>query len=276
VATGAHHDDAAAGATAGVTAGTHLGRVALDVRDLTVRIGGRTVLDDVSWRVGQGVVALVGPNGSGKTTLLSVLATLRPARSGSVHLCGHDLRTVAGAAAARARLGYLPQEPTALGHLTVAEAVEYAAWLKRVPRRRRADLVTAALVDLDLVERAHDRMGRLSGGTRQRAHIAQAVVHRPDVLLLDEPSTAVDAEHRVDLRHTLRRLAAGRLVVLSTHLTEDVELLADRVCALAGGRLAFDGTPDELVALGAADAERTGAAEPARAIERGLRAVAAR
>jgi ABC-2 type transport system ATP-binding protein len=248
----------------------------VDVGGLTVRIGRRTVLADVSWRVTEGVAALVGPNGSGKTTLLSVLSTLRPVRTGAVRVAGQDLGTVAGSAAARARTGYLPQEPTGLGHLTVAEAVVYAAWLKRVPRRVRTALVSDALEELDLVEHADDRLSRLSGGTRQRAYIAQAVVHRPAVLLLDEPSTAVDAEHRVELRRTLRRLARGRLVVLSTHLTEDVELLADRVLALDDGRVAFDGTPAELVAIGAASQHDHGAAddEPSRAIERGLRAVA--
>ena len=253
------------------------GDAMVEVSGLTVRLGGRTVLEDVTWAVDGGVVVLVGANGSGKTTLLSVLATLRTPRTGSVRLCGHDLRSRRGASAARAALGYLPQEPGALGHLTVAEAVEYAAWLKRVPARERPHRVTAALVDLDLVDRARDRLSRLSGGTRQRAYIAQAVVHRPDVLLLDEPSTAVDAEHRVELRRTLRRLAAGRLVVLSSHLTEDVELLADRVCALHDGSVAFEGTPAELVALGAVAAGDAGEdAEPARAIERGLRAVVRR
>jgi ABC-2 type transport system ATP-binding protein len=205
--------------------------------------------------------------------LLRVLATLRRADAGRVEVGGHDVRRPSGATAARLQLGYLPQQPTALMHLRVREAVEYAAWLKRVPRGERADRVTAALVDLDLVHRAADRVGALSGGTRQRAHIAQAIVHGPDVLLLDEPTTGVDAEHRVELRQILRRLARGRLVVLSTHLTEDIELLADRVTGLDHGRVRFDGTPTELALVGEAAGGGTDEAEPARAIERGLRAL---
>ncbi len=256
--------------------GAPVGAPGLRVDALTVRYRGHAVLADLTVAAERGVVVLVGPNGSGKTTLLRVLATLRRPQAGSAHLAGHDLRTVRGAARARHALGYLPQDPEALSHLRVHEAVEYAAWLKRVPRRERADRVTAALVDLDLVGRAGDRLGALSGGTRQRAHIAQAVVHRPSVLLLDEPSTGVDAEHRVELRQVLRRLAAGRLVVLSTHLTEDIELLADRVVALDAGRVRFDGTPNELAALGTHEAAGDLAGEPARAIERGLRALGSR
>ena len=247
---------------------------------LTVRYRSRTVLDDLSVEASQGIVVLVGPNGSGKTTLLRVLATLRRADAGGAFLNGHDLGTLRGGARARRALGYLPQDPAALAHLQVAEAVEYAAWLKGVPPRERPDRVTAALVDLDLVGRAHDTLGSLSGGTRQRAYIAQAIVHRPDVLLLDEPSAGVDAEHRVELRQVLRRLAGGRLVVLSSHLTEDIELLADRVVALDAGRVRFEGTPDQLAALGASPGAGGTAgdppAEPARAIERGLRALGPR
>lgn len=255
--------------------GSHPGS-GLRVDSLTVRYGRRTVLTDLTWQADGGVVALVGPNGSGKSTLLRVLATLHRAHAGGVRVCGHDVRSPSGATAARQALGYLPQEPTALTRLRVREAVEYAAWLKRVPRVCRADMVTAALVDLDLTHRADDRIGALSGGTRQRAHIAQAIVHRPAVLLLDEPTTGVDAEHRVELRRTLRRLAQGRLVVLSTHLTEDIELLADRVTALDAGRVHFDGTPEQLAQVGRAGDDAQPDAEPARAIEQGLRSLGTR
>jgi ABC-2 type transport system ATP-binding protein len=197
---------------------------------------------------------------------------LRRPDGGSVSLGGHDLASPGGAARARRELGFLPQDPEPLAHLRVDEAIVYAAWLKGVPRRERAARVDEMLEALDLTAVSSSRLRTLSGGTRQRAHLAQAMVHRPRVLLLDEPSTGVDAEHRVDLRATLRRLALGRLVVMSTHLTEDIELLADRVLALESGRVRFDGTPAELADLagpGPSD-------EPARAIERGLRALGRR
>jgi ABC-2 type transport system ATP-binding protein len=228
----------------------------------------------VSLETGSGVTVLVGSNGSGKTTLLRALATLCRPAAGSASVAGHDVRTRSGAAAARRVSGFLPQEPTALHHLRVAEALTYAAWLKGVPSRQRAGHVEEALAALDLVARADDRLGALSGGTRQRAYIGQAIVHRPDVVLLDEPSTGVDTEHRVELRAILRRLAVGRVVVFSTHLTEDIELLADRVVALTDGRLTFEGSPTELAALAGPDGSDAGTDEPARAIERGLRSLA--
>src|SRR5207342_75472 len=116
-----------------------------------------------------GVTVLTGPNGSGKSTLLRVLATLHRAQGGDLTVAGHDLRTRAGAAAARRCLGFLPQGGAPLGHLRVDESVAYAAWLKGVDRRRRGSLVERALADLDLTARAGDRLSALSGGTRQRA-----------------------------------------------------------------------------------------------------------
>jgi ABC-2 type transport system ATP-binding protein len=234
---------------------------------LTVRYRRRAVLSELTLDVGPGVTVLVGPNGSGKTTLLRVLATLRRPDAGRAWLGGHDLCTPDGASWARRELGYLPQGGDPLGHLTVIEAVGYAAWLKGVPGRQRARRVAEAVDQLDLGPVAGNRLSTLSGGTRQRAYIALAVVHGPRVLLLDEPTTGVDAEHRVDLRATLRALAPGRVVLLSSHLTEDIELLADRVVALAEGWLRFEGSPDELAALAGPGA----VAEPARAIEHGLR-----
>jgi len=243
---------------------------AVVVERLTVLRSGRPVLDDLSFQLDGGVLALVGANGAGKSTLLRVLATLLPASSGRVCVGGHAMQRRSGAAAARTCLGYLGQDPQHSGHLTVAEAVEYAAWLKAVPRRTRRAMVDSTLVDLDLTELADTRLAVLSGGTRRRAHLAQAIVHRPAVLLLDEPTTGLDSGHRAEFQQLLRRLAVGRVVVLCTHLSEDVQAIADRVIALADGRITFDGSPGELAALGAAANDRPTDAST-WAIERGLR-----
>lgn len=121
--------------------------------------------------------------------------------------------------------------------------------------------------ELNLTDVADARLRSLSGGNRRRAHIAQAVVHEPAVLLLDEPTTGIDVEHRVELRTYLARTGRTRCVVLSTHHTEDIELLADRIVSLRAGHIVFDGTPTELMAR--ADAGATTAA--ARSVERALR-----
>ncbi|MFE7093893.1 ABC transporter ATP-binding protein [Streptomyces erythrochromogenes] len=238
----------------------------LDVRDLVVRYRARTALDIPSLSLRPGITALTGSNGSGKTTLLKACALLLRPTAGSVCLGGRapeDRRS--SLRRYRAAIGYLPQAPDFPGHFTVHEAIAYSAWLRGVPRGRRAETVRRVVDELNLTDVADARLASLSGGNRQRAHIAQAVVHEPAVLLLDEPTTGIDVEHRIELRRYLARLGRTRCVVLSTHHTEDIELLADRVVSLREGRVVFDGTPAELVARAGA-----GAGEAARSVERAL------
>ena len=242
------------------------------VDSLVVRAGRRRIIDGVDLHLEQGVVVLAGPNGSGKTTLLRVLATVRRHTAGRVCVAGVPTSGSRALREIRLRSGYLAQDPQHHGQLRVGEAVGYAAWLKGMDAGQREHRVHEVLDELDLTRWARHRLTELSGGTRRRVHLAQALVHRPSVLLLDEPTTGVDAEHRLEFRGLLRLVAANRLVVLSTHLTEDIELLADRVVVLDTGRVAFDGTPDGLRVLGGSDPAGQVAS---RAVERGLRAAAA-
>ncbi len=230
--------------------------------------GRRAVLDGVSVSFTPGVCALVGANGSGKSTLLALLATLLRPSSGTVAFDGVDVRPGVRLRAARRQLGYLPQSPSFPGSYTAAEAVAYAAWLHRVPRPHRRDAIERALDVMQLNPHRDQRLSTLSGGTAQRVYIAQATVHRPSLLLLDEATVGVDAEQRVGLRELIRTLAVDRTVVLSTHLTEDIELLADRVVVLNAGRVGFDGTPTELVARHAGPATST-----ERPVESALRSI---
>lgn len=224
---------------------------ALEVHNLTAGYGDRPVLEGVSFALDSGVVVLAGPNGAGKSTVLRVLATLLPFE-GRVTLAGHDLSRASGRRHARSALGFLPQEAAFPDDFTVAEALAYAAWLQRIPAGRRPAAVSEALAAVDLGDRAATPLKSLSTGLRRRVFLAQAVIHRPPVLLLDEPTAGVDTEHRAGFRRLVRELAAERLVVLSTHLTEEIEFLADRIIVLGGGRVRFDGTPEELGGLAAA------------------------
>ena len=236
--------------------------------DASVRLGGREILHTLTMQLEPGIVALVGANGSGKSTLLKAIATLLPVSSGAITVRGLGASGRRQAAAYRRLVGYLPQSPVFSLDFTVLEALRYAAWLREVPVGDRADRVTEMVDRLDLAAVASSRLGTLSGGTRQRAYIGQAVIHRPLVVLLDEPTTGVDSVHRVELRDLLRDLAADRLLVMSTHLTEDIELLATRVVAMREGTVEFDGSPQALAAL-ADDAPE----DSARRIELGLRAL---
>lgn len=215
----------------------------------------------------QGVVAVAGANGAGKSTLLRALATLVPVARGQLEVAGADLTQRRGRALARRRLGFLGQHPAFPGSFRVEEAVRYAAWLHRVEDPEPA--VERIMERLALGPIARDRLADLSGGTRHRALLAQAMVHDPAVLLLDEPTVGMDVEHRVQLRQDLRAGSEQRLVVVSTHLTEDIELLADRVLVLRDGQVVFDGDPAAL-----AEAGEAGASSRLRPIESALRALA--
>ncbi|HEY8982516.1 MAG TPA: ATP-binding cassette domain-containing protein [Streptomyces sp.] len=247
------------------------GAARLRARDLTVRYRDTTVLDIPDLSLNTGITALTGPNGAGKSTLLKVFALLVQQTTGTVLLGDEAVNPKRDGRRYREAVGYLPQEPEFPGHFTVREAVTYSAWLRGIPRDRRSAAVDSIIGELALNAVASKKLKELSGGNRQRALIAQAVVHEPSVLLLDEPTTGIDVEHRIELRKHLNRLGAKCCVVMSTHHTEDIELLAGRVVSLRKGRVVFDGTPAELIAR----AEGPGAQAPqptreARSIERAL------
>lgn len=187
-----------------------------------------------------GICALVGPNGAGKTTLLETVVGLAPRYSGVARIAGHDING-GSRRLAMAALGYLPQNARVPAPLHVRQAVAYAAWLKAVPASDVPARVDAALSLVNLRDRATDRVGRLSGGQRQRVAIAQAVVHGPSALVLDEPTVGLDPHQRRNLYEILGCLKVhGVTVLISTHNMEDVVHTADRVLGLSGGVLVAD------------------------------------
>ncbi|WP_221441326.1 ABC transporter ATP-binding protein [Jiangella mangrovi] len=222
----------------------------VDVRDLVVRYRGRTALDGLDLQLGAGVHGLLGPNGAGKTTLMRVLATVVRPASGSATVLDGDVTADARLRQVRRRLGYLPQQFGYYPRFTVREFVEYFAWLKEVPRERIPAAVDRAIERVGLLDRADDRLKRLSGGMLRRAGIAQAIVNDPDLLLLDEPTAGLDPEQRVDFRELLRAIGVDACVLVSTHLVEDVAAACAHVTLLNEGRAVFRGTPAELAARG--------------------------
>ncbi|PFG32392.1 ABC-2 type transport system ATP-binding protein [Sanguibacter antarcticus] len=207
--------------------------------------GHTSVLADVSIRLEAGTIALLGPNGAGKTTLLRTLATVQPLRGGRLEICGQDVHSERLARAARRSLGYLPQGFGYDPAMSVFDFVFYGAWVRGVPRAERTEDTNEALSYVGLADRAREKMGRLSGGMRQRAGIAWAIVGRPAIALLDEPTVGLDPEQRIDFRNLLRGLT-GTAVLLSTHLTDDVDAVCDRVIVMDKGSIIFTGTTKEL------------------------------
>ncbi len=217
------------------------------VTEVTLRYGRTTALDGVSFAFGAGVTGLLGPNGAGKTTLLRVLATAIAPDAGSVSIFGADSSHAPGRLAARRRLGYMPQEPGFHQNFTTFEFVDYVAILKELGnRRQRHDQVREVLAEVGLSDVRGKRIKALSGGMRRRVALAAAIVGRPDLLILDEPTVGLDPEQRLRFRELIAELGERCTVLLSTHQTEDVMSLCGRVVVLQSGRVRFDGPPAEL------------------------------
>ncbi|XVV04909.1 ABC transporter ATP-binding protein [Actinosynnema sp. CA-248983] len=215
----------------------------VQVRGVAHRYGGVAALHEVDLNIRTGVTAVLGPNGAGKSTLLGLLSTALRKQRGSVSV--EDVDSAREVQRYRSLIGFLPQTFTIPGNLTVKEFVTLAAWQKLVPRRDRGATVDAAIEAVDLSGRRDSKISRLSGGMHRRVGIAQAIVNRPRVLLLDEPTVGLDPRQRRSLRDLIPALGEDRAVVLSTHLTEDVAATADHIVVLDQGRVQFDGALDE-------------------------------
>lgn len=210
------------------------------------------VLDGVELSAGPGVTGLLGPNGAGKTTLLRVLATVLRPDGGTVRAFGLDADDSYQRREIRRRLGYQPQEPGFFQGFTVSAFLDYVAILKeqieRDDRRREVRRVIE-LVDLGSV--AGRKIRKLSGGMRRRVALASALLARPQLLILDEPTAGLDPEQRLRFREIVSAVADEHTVLLSTHQTDDVAAVCDRVVVLHEGRVRFDGRPAELGDLAA-------------------------
>ncbi len=227
---------------------------AISVRRVTHRYGDRVAVDDLSLEIAAGeIFAFLGPNGSGKTTLFRVLSTLIALQAGDVDVFGCDL--CRDTTAIRRQMGVVFQAPSLDKKLTVGENLHHQGRLYGLGgadlRVRKAELLTA----VGLMERACDRVETLSGGMRRRVELAKCMLHRPRLLLLDEPSTGLDPGARIDLWKYLTRLRDedGVTVVLTTHLLDEAER-ADRIAIMHNGRVAALGKPDELRAQVGGDA----------------------
>ncbi|GIJ49291.1 ABC transporter ATP-binding protein [Virgisporangium aliadipatigenens] len=215
---------------------------------LSLRFGRTTALDGVSFALSDGVTGLLGPNGAGKTTLLRILATAIPADAGALHVLGNDPRGAAGRLAVRRRLGYLPQNQGFHPHFTAFEFVDYIAILKEIVAGRHEE-VRRVLHAVGLDAQRGKKMKALSGGMRQRVGLAAALLGDPAVVILDEPTVGLDPEQRLRLRELVAHIGEGRTVLLSTHQTEDVASVCQRVIVLHQGRIRFDGEPSALAAI---------------------------
>ena len=220
----------------------------LQVRGLRKRYNnGVEALRGVDLSVGPGMYGLLGPNGAGKSSLMRTLATLQPADAGSIHLDGVDV--LADGNHLRQRLGYLPQQLGAYPGVSARDLLDRFAWLKgRTDARQRREEVEGLLSKVNLQDAAHRALATYSGGMLRRFGIAMALVGAPRLLIVDEPTAGLDPAERNRFHRVLADVAAESIVLLSTHIVEDVENLCSRLAVLAAGRIIVEGRPADLLA----------------------------
>lgn len=216
----------------------------IDVTGITKRFGERTVVDRLALRVGRGeIYGFLGPNGSGKTTFLRMLCGLLTPDAGTGRCLGYDIR--AESAEIRRHVGYMTQRFSYYEDLTIEENLDFIARIFEVPERRQA--VRLSLERLGLVERRRQLAGRLSGGWKQRLALAASLIHRPALLLLDEPTAGVDPKARREFWEEVHRLSAeGLTVLITTHYMDEAER-CHRLAYIAYGQLLASGTVDEVI-----------------------------
>jgi len=221
---------------------------------------GHEALRGIDLALDQGMFGLLGPNGAGKTTLLQIIVLALEPTSGTRSYAGLDPKR--HREEIRRSIGYLPQDFQPVRHLTGVEYLVHCARLRGLAvTRRELDRRARRLLDaVDLQDAANRLAGEYSGGMRRRLGIAQAMIHAPRLLVIDEPTAGLDAEERVRFRNLIAEVAEELAVLLSTHICEDIEATCDRIGVLAEGRMIFDGAPGALM-RGAATLEDAYAAE---------------
>lgn len=213
----------------------------IEARSLSRSYGDLAAAIDVSFAIDSGVVGLLGHNGAGKTTVMKMLSGFLEPSSGHAFLAGIDVAEQP--VQAQAHLGYLPEQPPLYDEMTVLDSVRFAAGLRGIDDTASLRL---ALERTELIERAGSRVGTLSRGYRQRVGVAQAIVHSPAILILDEPTNGLDPTQTEQMRALIRELAERTVVVLSTHILQEVEAVCDRALIMRAGELVLDSELAEL------------------------------
>jgi ABC-2 type transport system ATP-binding protein len=219
----------------------------IDCQGLTKQYGRLRAVDDLSFQVQPGeVLGFLGPNGAGKTTTMRIVAGFLPATSGRVSVCGFDVETES--IEAKRRIGYLPEGAPSYPEMTPRSFLEFVAdarGLAADKRKKQLDEVVGLLHLDNVLERTIEN---LSKGYRRRVGLAQAILHDPEVLILDEPTDGLDPNQKHEVRELINRMARDKIIIISTHVLEEVDALCNRAIIIAGGRILADDTPAGLEA----------------------------
>ena len=223
------------------------GLTLVETRALIMRFGTVTAVDGITFSVNRGeVVGFLGPNGAGKSTTMKIIAGFLEPTSGSAFVAGHDSRK--DPIPARRRLGYLPEGAPAYPDMTVADFLGFVAGLRGLTKQQTSHRLAELVQSIDLAEVWDRRIEALSKGYKRRVGIAMALVHDPDVLILDEPTDGLDPNQKHEMRALIRTLAPTKAIIVSTHILEEVEAICTRAIVIARGRMLADATPAQLLA----------------------------
>ncbi len=217
----------------------------IEVQHLTKRYGPFTAVDDVSFRVEKGeILGFLGPNGAGKTTTMRVLTGYMPPTDGTALVAGYDV--FGQPIEAKRRTGYLPETPPLYPDMTVRDYLMFVARIKGVPRTERTSRVQTTMERTRIADMASRQCGRLSKGYKQRVGLAQAVLHNPDVLILDEPTAGLDPNQIIETRRLIKELGGDHTIILSTHILPEVSQTCQRVVIINKGKVVAVDTPANL------------------------------
>lgn len=219
----------------------------IEVEHLSKVYGSTAAIEDVTFSVERGeILGFLGPNGAGKTTTMRILSGYLPASRGTAKVAGFEVHE--NLMAVRQKIGYLPESPPLYPEMTVQGFLNFVAQIKGVNAGDRSNRIQTALEKTGLVEKRKTIIRKLSKGYRQRVGIAQAIVHDPPVIILDEPTVGLDPRQIIEVRNLIKQLASDHTVILSTHILPEVSMTCDRVTIINRGRVVVTNTPDQLMA----------------------------
>lgn len=218
----------------------------IEIEHLDKFYGKKQALSDVSLTIEKGMFGLLGRNGAGKTTLMKVLATLSEKQGGNVTVCEIPIEK---SAEIRKITGYLPQEFSMYPNMNVYDAMDYLGVLSGLGKKERKQRIPQLLHKVNLQDNYKTKVKALSGGMKRRLGIAQAILHNPKVLIVDEPTAGLDPEERVRFRNLLCEIAEERIVILSTHIVGDIEATCENIAVLDNGQLLYKGTVEKILQL---------------------------
>ena len=214
------------------------------INNLSKNYGKKSALKNVSVTIHSGMYGLLGRNGAGKTSLMRILATLSVPSSGENSMNGIPIKETTEI---REIVGYLPQDFSFYRNMSVYGAMDYLGLLSNIPDKVRKERISALLEQVNLKENVRTKVKALSGGMKRRLGIAQALLHNPQILIVDEPTAGLDPEERIRFRNLLSEFAEDRIVILSTHISSDVESSCENIGVLDNGRMIWSGGTEELV-----------------------------